>query len=105
MSNSSYEDGQREQKFRTRRNVLKASGVLLGASLLGGNSISRAGATEVPAQGVSGNGSSLTPPFSERMIGYMLAHEQFTVPQLVDFGVACEESGFDLLATSDHFQP
>ena len=35
----------------------------------------------------------------------MLPHEQFPVPQLVEFGVAAEQAGFDLLATSDHFQP
>jgi TAT-translocated FGD2 family F420-dependent dehydrogenase len=39
------------------------------------------------------------------MVGFMLAHEQFTVPQLIDIGVTAEEAGFDLLATSDHFQP
>ena len=39
------------------------------------------------------------------MIGYMLAHEQFTVPQLVEIGAAAERAGFDFLAHSDHFQP
>jgi TAT-translocated FGD2 family F420-dependent dehydrogenase len=39
------------------------------------------------------------------MIGYMLAHEQFTVPQLVDIGAAAAAAGFDFLAASDHFQP
>jgi G6PDH family F420-dependent oxidoreductase len=40
-----------------------------------------------------------------KMVGFMLAHEQFTVPQLIEIGVSAEQSGFDLLATSDHFQP
>jgi len=39
------------------------------------------------------------------MIGYMLAHEEFSVPELVELGVAAEKAGFDLLATSDHLQP
>ena len=39
------------------------------------------------------------------MIGYMLAHEQFTIPQLMEIGTAASRAGFDLLATSDHFQP
>ena len=39
------------------------------------------------------------------MVGFMLAHEQFPVPELVQLGVAAEQAGFDLLATSDHFQP
>ena len=39
------------------------------------------------------------------MVAFMLAHEQFTVPELIGLGAAAEEAGFDLLATSDHFQP
>jgi TAT-translocated FGD2 family F420-dependent dehydrogenase len=39
------------------------------------------------------------------MLGFMLAHEQFTVPQLLDIGAQAAQGGFDLLATSDHFQP
>ena len=39
------------------------------------------------------------------MVGFMLAHEQFPVPDLVKLGVAAEQAGFDLVATSDHFQP
>ena len=39
------------------------------------------------------------------MVGYMLAHEQFPVPELVGLGAAAAQAGFGLLATSDHFQP
>lgn len=39
------------------------------------------------------------------MLGFMLAHEQFLLPQLIDSAIAAEKAGFDLLATSDHFQP
>jgi TAT-translocated FGD2 family F420-dependent dehydrogenase len=39
------------------------------------------------------------------MIGFMLAHEQFTVPELVELGGHATSAGFSLLATSDHFQP
>jgi len=42
---------------------------------------------------------------SKRTIGYMLAHEQFAVPELQEIGAAAARSGFELLATSDHFQP
>ena len=38
-------------------------------------------------------------------IGFILAHEQFTVPDLLRFGEHAARSGFQLLATSDHFQP
>lgn len=41
----------------------------------------------------------------EGMIALMLAHEQFTPPELIRLGTAAEKAGFDLLATSDHFQP
>lgn len=41
----------------------------------------------------------------DRLVGFMLAHEQFTVPQLIQLGETAALSGFDLLATSDHFQP
>jgi F420-dependent hydroxymycolic acid dehydrogenase len=39
------------------------------------------------------------------MIGFVLAHEQFIVPELVRTGALASRSGFQLLATSDHFQP
>jgi TAT-translocated FGD2 family F420-dependent dehydrogenase len=35
----------------------------------------------------------------------MLAHEQFRVTELTEFGRRAAEAGFGLLATSDHFQP
>ena len=39
------------------------------------------------------------------MIAFMLAHEQFPVSELIRLGVSAERAGFDVLATSDHFQP
>jgi TAT-translocated FGD2 family F420-dependent dehydrogenase len=39
------------------------------------------------------------------MVGFMLAHEQFPVPELVQLGSLASRSGFHLLATSDHLQP
>ena len=39
------------------------------------------------------------------MLSFMLAHEQFPSPELVQLGAHAERAGFDLLATSDHFQP
>lgn len=38
-------------------------------------------------------------------IGYVLSHEQFRTPHLLDFSVAAERAGFDVLWTSDHFHP
>jgi F420-dependent hydroxymycolic acid dehydrogenase len=40
-----------------------------------------------------------------KMVGFMLAHEQFPAPQLVEIGALASRSGFHLLATSDHLQP
>ena len=39
------------------------------------------------------------------MVAFMLAHEQFPVPELIRLGASAESAGFDLVATSDHFQP
>ena len=33
-------------------------------------------------------------------IGYVLSHEQFRTPHLLDFSVAAERAGFDMLWTS-----
>ncbi len=44
-------------------------------------------------------------PLSRGMLSFMLAHEQFTVPELLRQGVWAENAGFDLVSTSDHFQP
>lgn len=38
-------------------------------------------------------------------IGYVLSHEQFTAPQLLEFAAQAERAGFDALWTSDHFHP
>jgi F420-dependent hydroxymycolic acid dehydrogenase len=39
------------------------------------------------------------------VIGFVLSHEQFPAPELVQLGIAAEQAGFDLISTSDHFQP
>lgn len=39
------------------------------------------------------------------VIGYVASHEQFPVPDLVEYAVAAEEAGFDGLWASDHFHP
>lgn len=44
-------------------------------------------------------------PLRKGMFAYTLAHEQFPVPELVQLGSLASRSGFNALATSDHFQP
>ncbi len=41
----------------------------------------------------------------KKAVYYVLASEQFTTPELVDYGAAVERAGFDGVWTSDHFQP
>jgi TAT-translocated FGD2 family F420-dependent dehydrogenase len=38
-------------------------------------------------------------------LGFVLSHEQFPAPRLIELGAAAEQAGFDLISTSDHFQP
>jgi len=89
-----------------RRGVLKSAGALLAASATGFASASRAqpGAATEAAAG-AGRGAMQATSLHKGMIAFMLAHEQFPVPELVRLGAAAERAGFDMLATSDHFQP
>ena len=48
---------------------------------------------------------SISEPWLNHQLGFQLAHEQFSVPELLKLGVAAEQAGFDLLAFSDHLQP
>ena len=97
----------------TRRTLLKSAGLIVGSSMLMPNM--RALAMNSPWATASGSaipgstgprmkadGSPLMP---RQMIGFMLSHEQFAVPELIHLGVTAEQAGFDLLATSDHLQP
>ena len=49
--------------------------------------------------------TSRSSPLSKGMVAFMLAHEQFPVLELIRLGASAESAGFDLVATSDHFQP
>ncbi len=49
--------------------------------------------------------AQMTRDFRKKMVGFMLAHEQFAVPDLLQIGAQASNAGFQLLATSDHFQP
>lgn len=81
--------------FFNRRRWLQSAGALLGASALSSSSSFAKDMTTRPSDG----------SLRKKMVGFMLAHEQFTAAKLVELGVLAERSGFDLLATSDHFQP
>src|SRR5436305_12182093 len=38
-------------------------------------------------------------------VRFVLAHEQFPGPELVEYGIAAEQAGFDAVWASDHFHP
>jgi F420-dependent hydroxymycolic acid dehydrogenase len=82
----------------SRRDVLKSTAAVIGASVLNLSSSS----SFAQSSSSSGNTGMSIP---KGIVGFMLPHEQFRVPELVELGVAAENAGFDLLANSDHFQP
>jgi len=88
-----------------RRSWVK-SAILTAASAMALSSRARAEAARRTSRGVSDQHSDKpTPAFGNNMVGFMLAHEEFPVAQLIELGIAAEQAGFDLLATSDHLQP
>jgi coenzyme F420-dependent glucose-6-phosphate dehydrogenase len=38
-------------------------------------------------------------------LGYKASAEQFAPRELLDYGIAAEQAGFDSVVISDHFQP
>src|SRR3954471_19818199 len=80
-----------------RRTLLKSSGALFGASVLNKISLPEAFTTQTT--------SDHSRFYEKGLVGIQLAHEQFTVPQLIEQGIAAEQAGFDLITASDHFQP
>jgi TAT-translocated FGD2 family F420-dependent dehydrogenase len=76
------------------------SGIAAETAAGAGSSVS-----QTPQTGAGNMGATTTPSIMKPMVGFMLAHEQFTVPELVQLGTTAEQAGFDLLATSDHLQP
>jgi F420-dependent hydroxymycolic acid dehydrogenase len=89
-----------------RRHMLK-SGLLMaiGAGLPAASPVSAQGAGGVSAAPAPSRAQSHSGSLSKGMVGFMLAHEQFPAPELIRLGTSADSAGFDLLATSDHFQP
>lgn len=82
------------------------SAVLTAASAMTLSSQAHSEATSRTSRAVSDQQSDKpTSAFGNKMVGFMLAHEQFPVAQLIELGISAEQAGFDLLATSDHLQP
>ena len=87
-----------------RRNLLKLAAVMATASPLGVAAAQPASTTTLarPQRNEQGQSSG---GIGKGRIGYMLAHEQFPVHELVELGNQAASGGFHLLATSDHLQP
>lgn len=90
-----------DQRMQVDRRLLLKSAALVAAlgtdELVGGARTARS----APASKTANNSRPLT----SRTIGLMLGHEQFTGPEPTKIGEAAAKAGFQLLATSDHFQP
>src|ERR1700685_4271642 len=93
-----------DRRFQERRSVLKSQSMLLGATMLNVKAMGMMSGSR-GAQSSSQTANSAGQGLRRGMIGIMLPHEQFPVPDLVQYGIAAEKAGFDLLATSDHLQP
>jgi F420-dependent hydroxymycolic acid dehydrogenase len=88
--------------FTTRRNLLQATPALIAlAAAPSSVGAQPADAANQPAATRQGHADLRR----QKLIGYMLAHEQFTIPQLMEIGASASQAGFGALATSDHFQP
>jgi len=70
----------------------------------GGSAIDTIPSDPIPIGRVNRIGPDLVAPRTGT-IGFVLAHEQFAVPDLIRTGALASRSGFQLLATSDHLQP
>jgi TAT-translocated FGD2 family F420-dependent dehydrogenase len=71
-----------------------------GVATAGGGSAAGTATGRAASRAATHSGS-----LSKGMVAFMLAHEQFPVPELIRLGASAENAGFDLVATSDHFQP
>ena len=84
----------------TRRDVLTGvAGATAAAALIH----QTAGARQATPAATPAPVSTATP--GQVKFGFVLSHEQFPTPELLELGVAAEDAGFDELWTSDHFQP
>jgi F420-dependent hydroxymycolic acid dehydrogenase len=92
----------------SRRHILKSALLTAACAGLPAGNVAVAQSGSTSPNSTAAAGSRATSPsgrLSKGMVSFMLAHEQFPVPELVRLGAAAENAGFDLVSTSDHFQP
>lgn len=85
-----------------RRSLLKWTSMVAGTTGLGLGSASGQTA-KAPSAAIAGQPE--VGGLRKGMVSYMLAHEQFPVPELVRVGAMASRAGFEVLSTSDHLQP
>ncbi|MDB5396909.1 MAG: TAT-translocated F420-dependent dehydrogenase, family [Rhodospirillales bacterium] len=90
-----------------RRLLLKSAiAATIGAEAVAGpQAAAQRAAPGAPVGAPGAHNAEKAAPLNKRTIGFMLGHEQFTGPQLLEIGESAARAGFGLLATSDHFQP
>ncbi|HMI85853.1 MAG TPA: TIGR03557 family F420-dependent LLM class oxidoreductase [Polyangiaceae bacterium] len=82
-----------------RRTWLASAGALIGVA--GCQTKGRGEKVVAESRNVAGANR----PIQQRSVGFQLAQEQFTMPELVELGVLAEQAGFDVVTASDHLQP
>jgi hypothetical protein len=81
-----------EQLRLLGRRAWVKSAVLTAASTIALSSRARSEATNrTPPQSSSKQADKATSAFGNKMVGFMLAHEQFPVMQLIELGIAADE--------------
>ena len=86
--------------FPARRNLLKWTGAVAGATGLG-----LTAAHAQPTTVTAPTGAREVGGLRKGMFSYMLASEQFPTAELVKLGAQASRAGFQVLSTSDHMQP
>jgi TAT-translocated FGD2 family F420-dependent dehydrogenase len=87
-----------------RRRLLKWASVAAAAANVRTEAV-HAQPVSSPSERTEPRGQAAGSALRKGMVGYMLAHEQFPVPELIEIGKVAAHAGFPLLATSDHLQP
>ena len=112
IESEQHEGAPRRQEHHVSRRGLLAGAATAGAgALLAGGSARAQDATPGPLAGEAIPGPATpvvaTPSAGATgpKFGFVLSHEQFPAPQLVEWGVAAEAAGFDELWVSDHIHP
>ncbi len=81
--------------------ALSRRGLLVGAAAVGAGAALQAAV----APGVTTALAEVARKPARPKIGFVLSHEQFPVPRLVEYAVVAEKAEFDMVWTSDHFRP